>query len=289
MYGRIKQALGLQGNSEELILYHSQFTYRDRLAKEKIIRDKAKPGAPRTPFTLVATQVIEVSLDISADIMYTELAPVDALGQRGGRLNRKGRHWQEGNHIYLLHIHLPCELAAQKAFRRPYKPDVVKNSLKLMEPLAGSPFSYKDWRDLCDSLYQGKPEDNPELERIFRLCTIFGRRPSHLDEDEEATAIQLRTDDYPKVRVIPQSVLDAECRENRNPYRVENMVRIPLSYYDAYKQTVGEHRLFYTVEQVFGRRLKRYIVCAIPYTIETGFNYEAALRLKDEDPANYII
>jgi len=289
LYLRLRQALGLKGETEELILYHSQFTYRDRLYKESIIQRKAKPGAPPTPFTLVATQVIEVSLDISADVMYTELAPVDALGQRGGRLHRKGRSWQEKGHTYLLHIHPPCELAAQKALRRPYKPNLVTASHNLLEPLAGKPASYKDWRDLCDTLYKGKPEDNWELERIFRLCTLFGRRPDRLDEDEEATAIQLRTDDYPKIRVIPQSVLDKEMREGHNPYRVENMVRIPLSYYDAAKDQPGEHRLFYTTEQAFGRRLKRYIICAIPYTRELGFNYDAAPKPQDEDPANYII
>jgi CRISPR/Cas system-associated endonuclease/helicase Cas3 len=39
---------------------------------------------------LVATQICELSLDISADMQLTDLAPIDALSQRGGRLHRNG-------------------------------------------------------------------------------------------------------------------------------------------------------------------------------------------------------
>ena len=38
---------------------------------------------------LVATQVVEVSLDIDFDILYSENAPIDAIVQRAGRVNRK--------------------------------------------------------------------------------------------------------------------------------------------------------------------------------------------------------
>jgi CRISPR-associated endonuclease/helicase Cas3 len=41
---------------------------------------------------LVATQVVEVSLDVSFDTLFTEVAPVDDLLQRFGRVNRYGKH-----------------------------------------------------------------------------------------------------------------------------------------------------------------------------------------------------
>ena len=39
---------------------------------------------------LVATQIVEVSLDISYDVLFTEVAPIDALVRRLGRDNRRG-------------------------------------------------------------------------------------------------------------------------------------------------------------------------------------------------------
>ncbi len=66
-------------------LLHSRFTYRDRGQIEREILDKRTQ-----PQLLIATQVVEVSLDINYDTCYTEVAPVDDLLQRFGRVNRKG-------------------------------------------------------------------------------------------------------------------------------------------------------------------------------------------------------
>ena len=66
------------------VCYHSKFTFEDRRKKEADIED-------RKPQLLIATQVVEVSLDIDYDILLTERAPIDALIQRAGRVNRPRR------------------------------------------------------------------------------------------------------------------------------------------------------------------------------------------------------
>jgi CRISPR-associated endonuclease/helicase Cas3 len=74
-------------DSEQRRCLHSRFTTIDRLEKEeKVISLKEND-----PFLLVSTQVVEVSLDIDFDVLYTENAPIDALIQRAGRVNRKGK------------------------------------------------------------------------------------------------------------------------------------------------------------------------------------------------------
>lgn len=62
-------------------LLHSRFILRDREKIESSLSDKN---------LLVGTQVIEVSLNIDYDVLYTESAPIDALLQRFGRVNRRG-------------------------------------------------------------------------------------------------------------------------------------------------------------------------------------------------------
>ncbi len=64
-------------------LLHGGFHRKDRILMEKEITDKNNP-----PQLLVATQAVEVSLDISYDVGFSELAPIDALIQRFGRINR---------------------------------------------------------------------------------------------------------------------------------------------------------------------------------------------------------
>jgi len=88
VYREIKRLLG----SDKVILIHSRFTSRDRLIKEKEILEKigTKAQTP-TPIAVVATQVIEVSLDLDFDTIITEPAPLEALIQRFGRINRKGK------------------------------------------------------------------------------------------------------------------------------------------------------------------------------------------------------
>lgn len=75
------------GNSEiNILCLHSEFAMIDRQEKERKLTDKEG-----NPYNLViATQVIEVSLDISFDIMFSECAPIDSLVQRAGRCNRYG-------------------------------------------------------------------------------------------------------------------------------------------------------------------------------------------------------
>jgi CRISPR-associated endonuclease/helicase Cas3 len=64
------------------ILLHSRFIPKDRIDKEQSLGDEDVQ-------LLVGTQVIEVSLDIDFDVIFTEPAPIDALIQRFGRVNRR--------------------------------------------------------------------------------------------------------------------------------------------------------------------------------------------------------
>ncbi|UCM87975.1 CRISPR-associated helicase Cas3' [Streptomyces marincola] len=69
-------------------LLHSRFRRGDRLAIERRIASRHRTDAERRPGLLVATQVVEVSLDVDFDVLFTAAAPLEALLQRFGRVNR---------------------------------------------------------------------------------------------------------------------------------------------------------------------------------------------------------
>ncbi|ECB9811338.1 CRISPR-associated helicase Cas3' [Listeria monocytogenes] len=72
---------------EEIHLIHSQFIKKDRSAKEKaIFKDGQKDSTKKCIW--VATQVVEASLDIDFDLLFTELSDVNGLFQRMGRCYR---------------------------------------------------------------------------------------------------------------------------------------------------------------------------------------------------------
>lgn len=89
VYEKIKH----KNTSIEVFLLHSRFTLEDRKNKEiEIISKKfknPKPDDEKEGKILVATQVVEASLDIDADILFTEICPLDALVQRMGRVLRR--------------------------------------------------------------------------------------------------------------------------------------------------------------------------------------------------------
>jgi CRISPR-associated endonuclease/helicase Cas3 len=77
---------------DNLWLLHSRFTLKDREEREQTLAEKfsnPKPEGESEGRILVATQVVEASLDIDADVLFTEIAPLDALVQRMGRVLRR--------------------------------------------------------------------------------------------------------------------------------------------------------------------------------------------------------
>ncbi|MFZ2224595.1 MAG: CRISPR-associated helicase Cas3' [Candidatus Deferrimicrobium sp.] len=95
------------GIREGLLLFHARFAMGDRLEREETVCrmfGKGSTAADRRGKILVATQVVEQSLDLDFDVMVSDLAPVDLLVQRAGRLHRhlrdeEGNPWIDGRGI----------------------------------------------------------------------------------------------------------------------------------------------------------------------------------------------
>ncbi|MEM1725234.1 MAG: CRISPR-associated helicase Cas3' [Thermoplasmata archaeon] len=88
IYTILKEKLG---GKKRITLIHGDFAYKDRMRKEEQINSAD---------ILISTQVAEVSLDISFDLLITELAPIPSLVQRFGRVNRYGKIAEEIN-VYI--------------------------------------------------------------------------------------------------------------------------------------------------------------------------------------------
>jgi len=84
-----------------LDLFHARFALGDRLAVEQRVLARFGPASTaeeRRGRVLVATQVVEQSLDLDFDLMVTDIAPIDLIIQRAGRLRRHRRD-SEGSPI----------------------------------------------------------------------------------------------------------------------------------------------------------------------------------------------
>lgn len=87
--------------AEKIGLFHARFTLSDRLnIEEKVIENfgKGSDARQRKGRILIATQVVEQSLDLDFDVLISDLAPIDLIIQRAGRLCRHVRD-RLGNRI----------------------------------------------------------------------------------------------------------------------------------------------------------------------------------------------
>lgn len=160
-------------NAMEVMLLHGRFNLRDRGYKEQLVQEyTGAKSEKKKPLVLVATQVVEVSLDIDLDTIYSEPAPLEALVQRFGRVNRAREKGlcpvhvfvqpQDGQHIYDERL-IQKTLAILKR----------ENGRSLDESAVG------DW---LDEIYAGEVAQDWRCEfdqtaREFEEAVVYALRP----------------------------------------------------------------------------------------------------------------
>jgi len=151
------------GESEDQVcLFHGRFNMRDRKIKEAELTGGSLPNV------LVATQVVEVSLDISFDIGFFEPAPIDALAQRMGRVNRRGRRDDRAAPI--------CIARKPISKHRLYDSERTRMTVELLSERT-EPLSEQDLLEICDRVYEdgytGEEKTTFEERLNYRPITKF--------------------------------------------------------------------------------------------------------------------
>jgi CRISPR-associated endonuclease/helicase Cas3 len=147
----------LQGGSK-VVLLHSRLIGRDRLEREQVVREACDvTSKQRKAVVLVATQVVEVSLNIDLDTIYTDPAPLEALIQRFGRINRRRQKDARSTPVHV--------------FRQPddgqhiYAPALVQATLRILNEQNGAEIDESQVNTWLDRIYQG--EVAAEWKRLY--------------------------------------------------------------------------------------------------------------------------
>lgn len=173
IYRALKQ---LHPSDTELRLFHARFRAEQRQELEQQVvslfgKDTGKAGSPARPrrAILVATQVVEQSLDVDFDVMLTQLAPIDLLLQRSGRLHRHERGERPTGPEPVMHILLPkcnTEGFAFAGTGRVYYHEPLLRTLALLHGRESFDLP-EDFRPLIESCYSDAPVSSeiipPEL------------------------------------------------------------------------------------------------------------------------------
>ncbi|MDX6749522.1 CRISPR-associated helicase Cas3' [Geminicoccaceae bacterium 1502E] len=100
-------------------LHHGRFAAEDRRLLDEAVEKRFGRNGPPGPAVIVATQTLEQSLDIDADLLITDLCPVDVLLQRIGRLHRHARRRPGGFETARCSVLVPEDGDLAPRLRRP--------------------------------------------------------------------------------------------------------------------------------------------------------------------------
>jgi CRISPR-associated endonuclease/helicase Cas3 len=199
--------------ANQKIVYHSRFCYRHRVQRQdKVVAEFAyredaghqhermlQRGA-----LVVSTQVCEMSLDLSADLLVTALCPLPALVQRLGRLNR----YASGDDPW------PCLIFPFEIGRKPYERDEqieqMRDCERVIRDLHGKPCSQQM---LADRINNAEDQEDWS-EDLYSAWLDGGWQSESLplrDSDNSVTII--REEDRPEI----ERELGPENRHNWSP------------------------------------------------------------------------
>lgn len=199
------------------MLIHSRFKRKDRAKLEKDLQDKF--NLLTTECIVVSTQVVEVSLDISFDRMITEAAPLDALIQRFGRINRKRNKDTIGKYKS-IHVTKPQENTL------PYDKDIVNKSYEQL-PTNFDILEETDLQTKIDNVYKNLPIK--EIDGYFIFDNKY--KIKELTDNNSSTLIDVLEIDG------VTCILESDKEEYINSF-FENRINleIPISFKSISKQ-----------------------------------------------------
>ena len=133
------------------ICYHSRFIVSDRRKKEQTILDIEKSELTEGVL-LIATQVVEVSLDIDYDLLFTENAPIDAIIQRAGRVNRK-RAKQDSEVVVFQHTEITEKYVYKES-------QFLNKTFEVLKTVNGEKLTERELTELVETVYENLDIDN---------------------------------------------------------------------------------------------------------------------------------
>ncbi|WP_332646989.1 CRISPR-associated helicase Cas3' [Lysinibacillus sp. 54212] len=152
----IKQSMQLYDllseETEDVTLLHSQFITKDRQKKEQRIKKFAQLNNNFSGIW-VTTQVVEASLDVDFDYLFTEVATPDSLFQRFGRCNRKGKRYKDSTIVPTdPNVFIYTEEASGVGYV--YEEEIVNNGLMLLKNYDGELMSEQNKLDIVENVFR---------------------------------------------------------------------------------------------------------------------------------------
>lgn len=281
-------------NTESLSIYcqllHSKFTQRDRAFKEDCILKFA--GTPSNVSTIVeseynnfevssshgiwvTTQLVEASLDIDFDHLYSEMSSLDSQFQRYGRCNRKG---QKSITDYNIHIYT----GDVSGLKYVYDEEIYEYSVDLLQDYDGQVLLESQKQQMIEDLYSQHSERNFNFRKKFADSLYELENLTMYNTTSKLAKALFR--DIQTVQVVPKQYKnDPEFKKSLQTWQKANrkkeiakrqLARIQLEEY-----SLNINR--YTIDR---QMLSKSIIIPDLYYVDAPYDNQKGLRLNERSP-----
>ena len=178
-------------------LLHSRFIQSDRSEKERNIKEFSKNRDEAGIW--ITTQIVEASLDIDFDMLYTEMSSLDSLFQRLGRCYRSREYCENIPNVKIY-------IKDTSGVGYIYDEEIYEKSIELLRPYNGAILQEKVKIDLVDKLYSKEMLQGTEFYKKFK--DAFKILDNIIDYDTSKKDAQHILRNIDNIDVIPKIIYD---------------------------------------------------------------------------------
>ena len=232
---------------------------RDRSAKESTVRKySGSTSNERQPVLLIATQVVEVSLDIDLDTIYTEPAPLEALIQRFGRINRRRKLKEEAP------VHVFTEPADGQFI---YDDELVKRTLAILRRNNGQAIHEDKIGAWLDQIYDGEVAERWQEEfeiQANEFDSVCLKTMQAFCSDQSLEELFYKA--FDGIEVLPEASYDEYKEFNQSdPIRAGELL-VPIS--------IGRYHALKNSGQLYPKERREPYIVKVPYNSEMGLTFD---------------
>ena len=204
-----------QLSGENTYLLHSRYLQRDRRRlEEQIMEFSSDPDASGI---WVTTQIVQASLDIDFDLLYTEMCTCDSLLQRMGRCNRRGRYTPVEPNVFIF------DNRNGVGRDKIYDLDLYERSLIYLRNYEGKVFTESDKTEYINKVYRTEEIQNLEYYKEIQEYLEYFDEIRPFDYTKKQAKEKFRN--IKNIRVVPEAIYE----ENRTFFeKVDYYLQQPI-------------------------------------------------------------